>query len=123
MPATRLGKLSLLQGLYLLTTGIWPLVNMHSFVLLTGPKTDLWLVITVGLLLAVTGAVLSISGIRNNSGAEFALLGMGTAASLAVVDIYFSINGTISPIYLLDGLVELGFIFFWISSIIVTKKK
>lgn len=122
MPVTRLDKLALLQGLFLVTTGIWPLVNMHSFLRLTGPKTDLWLVITVGLLLAVTGAVLSISGIRNNSGAEFALLGMGTAASLAVVDIYFSINGTISPIYLLDALVESGFVFFWISSIAARKK-
>ena len=122
MPLTRLDKLALLQGLFLFTTGIWPLINMHSFLRLTGPKTDLWLVSTVGLLLAVTGAVLSISGIRNNTGAEFALLGMGTAASLAVVDIYFSINGTISPVYLLDAVVELGFVFFWISSIAAKKK-
>ncbi|MGC8494357.1 MAG: hypothetical protein ACP5SH_21760 [Syntrophobacteraceae bacterium] len=98
MPLTRLDKSALLQGLFLFTTGIWPLINMHSFLRLTGPKTDLWLVITIGLLLAVTGAVLSISVIRNNTGAEVALLGMGAAASLAVVDIYFSINGTISPV-------------------------
>ena len=47
-----------IQGLYYLITGIWPLVHMESFLAVTGPKTDLWLVQTVGALIAVIGAML-----------------------------------------------------------------
>ncbi len=111
-------QLAITQGIYLYITGIWPLVSMNSFLYITGPKTDLWLVITVGLLLAIIGAVLGCSGIRENRQAEFVLLGIGTAASLAVIDIFFAIKGRISSIYLLDGMVELGFSFLWIAALI-----
>jgi hypothetical protein len=46
------------QGLYYILTGLWPVVSMQSFELVTGPKTDDWLVQTVGLLLAVIGMTL-----------------------------------------------------------------
>ncbi len=49
---------ALVQGIYFLVTGIWPLISMRTFLTITGPKTDLWLVKTVGLVLAVIGAVL-----------------------------------------------------------------
>lgn len=39
------------QGLFYLTSGIWPLIDMPSFEAVTGRKTDKWLVKTVGLLL------------------------------------------------------------------------
>lgn len=51
-------KVALVQGIYFLITGIWPLLSMKTFLLITGPKTDLWLVKTFGLILAVIGAVL-----------------------------------------------------------------
>jgi hypothetical protein len=89
-------------------------VSMNSFLYVTGHKTDLWLVITVGLLLAVTGGILISSGIHKRNQGEFAVLGIGTALSLAFVDVYFSIKGTISPVYLLDALIELGFSLLWI---------
>lgn len=50
------------QGLYFLVTGIWPLVHIKSFQWVTGPKVDLWLVKTVGVLIAVMGAVLTLAG-------------------------------------------------------------
>ena len=102
------------QGLYYFFTGIWPLVSMNSFLTITGPKTDLWLVIVVGLLLAVIGAVLFVSGLRDRTVIEFVLLGTGAAASLAAVDIYFVINKTISPVYLLDAVIEVGFFLLWV---------
>jgi len=36
-----------LQGLYWLVTGLWGLIDVHSFMKVTGPKTDIWLVKTV----------------------------------------------------------------------------
>lgn len=52
----------LTQGIYFMLAGVWPLVNIHSFEVITGPKVDVWLVKTVGLLVAVIGAVLLLSG-------------------------------------------------------------
>jgi hypothetical protein len=49
-----------LQAIYYLFTGIWPLVHLASFEAVTGPKTDDWLVQTVGVLAAVIGAALFI---------------------------------------------------------------
>ena len=46
------------QGLFYLTSGIWPLIDMPSFEAVTGRKTDKWLVKTVGLLVAVSGSAL-----------------------------------------------------------------
>lgn len=43
--------LSLLQGLYYSISGIWPLLSIDTFMAVTGPKTDIWLVKTVGVLL------------------------------------------------------------------------
>ncbi|MFH5804425.1 hypothetical protein ACG2DA_10255, partial [Alienimonas sp. DA493] len=47
------------QGLYYVATGVWPLVHIRSFEFVTGPKTDDWLVQTVGaLVLAIGGTLL-----------------------------------------------------------------
>src|SRR5438270_11614006 len=43
--------LYLVQGVYYLLTGVWPLVSIDTFQMVTGPKTDLWLVQTVGALI------------------------------------------------------------------------
>ena len=85
MKTPRRRELAIIQGLYLFFAGIWPLLSMKTFVFITGYKTDLWLVIMVGLLLAVIGAALGSSGIRKKREAEFALLGIGTSASLALL--------------------------------------
>lgn len=39
------------QGMYMLITAVWPIVHIHSFMEVTGYKTDVWLVKTVGALL------------------------------------------------------------------------
>jgi hypothetical protein len=111
-----MSRVAVIQGLFLLIMGIWPLVSMQSFLLVTGPKTDVWLVITVGLLLALIGVVLFSAGMRNKFQYEFALLGLGTVMCLATIDIYFVIKGTISAVYLLDALIEMGFAFLWLSA-------
>jgi hypothetical protein len=102
-----LPKLALVQGVFYLATGIWPLVDIDSFQAVTGPKHDLWLVRTVGVLVAVIGTVLVLSGRRQNIGAEIILLAIGSALGLAAIDVFYVLNGTISPIYLADAGVEL----------------
>jgi hypothetical protein len=43
----------LVQGIYWLVTGVWGLVDIVSFMKVTGPKTDVWLVKTVSVLIVV----------------------------------------------------------------------
>ena len=52
------------QGSYFLVTGAWALVHIESFQKVTGPKADLWLVKTVGLLLVGMGAGLIVAALR-----------------------------------------------------------
>jgi len=49
---------ALVQGIYFFVTGVWPLISTNTFQMVTGPKTDLWLAKTVGIILATIGAVL-----------------------------------------------------------------
>ncbi len=106
---------AVLQALYYLVAGLWPLLHMPSFLKVTGPKTDLWLVKTVGVLIAVIGTVLGMGGVRRSVSREMALLGAGSAASLAAVDLIYVARRRISLVYLLDVLPELGLIMGWIA--------
>ena len=106
--------IALLQGGYFFLTGIWPLISISTFQMVTGPKTDLWLVKTVGSLIAVVGLVLLAAGLRDNVTFEIFVLATGSAAVLALVDINYSLRRVISRIYLLDAAVEAAIIFLWL---------
>lgn len=108
MPNVRRAALQA-QGAYYVLTGLWPLVSRRSFEAVTGPKSDWWLVQTVGLLAASTGVAL-IAGARDTrpSGAVCALAGL-TALSFAWIDAVHSLRGRISKIYLADAAAEVAF--------------
>jgi hypothetical protein len=97
---------TLAQGVYYVLTGIWPLVNIASFQAVTGPKTDIWLVDTLGILIFVIGCILCLAAYQRNKMPEVLLLAGASAAALAGVDIYFVMHDIISPVYLLDAFVE-----------------
>ncbi len=105
--------LAALQGLYFLLSGVWPLVHIESFLAVTGPKTDLWLVQTVGALIAVAGAVLLLAAASGRVTWEVALLGGGAAAALGAVDVVFVARDVIPPIYLADAAAEGAFVVWW----------
>ena len=94
------------QGSLYVITGLWPLLHMASFEAVTGPKTDDWLVFTVGLLLAVIGAVALAAVIRRAIDPLIVMLASGTALSLAAIEVVHVLNGTIAPIYLADAALE-----------------
>ena len=58
-----------------LATGLWPLFNIESFQQVTGPKTDLWLVRTVGVLVdliqSLPGAEVRRSGSLDEFGRDY----------------------------------------------------
>jgi hypothetical protein len=102
------------QGVYYLATGLWAVVHYRSFSRVTGPKTDVWLVKTTGLILAGIGLVLLLFYETEAA----ALLGLLIALTLAGADTFYSIRGTISKIYMADAAVELGFAAGWALTII-----
>jgi hypothetical protein len=105
--------LAIAQGAYYVATGVWPLLSMRTFLKVTGPKRDLWLVKTVGTLVAVSGGVMLMAGLRRNVSPEIVALATGSAIGLSAVDINYSARGTISKIYLLDAGVELAVVGIW----------
>ena len=113
-PGTVLLKLALLQGVFYLATGVWPLLDIVSFQMITGPKTDLWLVRTVGVLVAVIGIVLLSAARRRRVTEETVLLAAGSALGLAAIDLVYALSGRISTVYLADAVVELGLAALWI---------
>ena len=101
------------QGAFYVATGVWPLFSMRTFMAVTGPKVDQWLVKTVGLLVGVTGAVLLLAVWLDRFTPEVALLAVGNAAALTTIDIYYVAVRRIAPIYLADAAVEALLIAAW----------
>jgi hypothetical protein len=99
------------QASYYVVTGLWPIIHLRSFEVVTGPKEDDWLVHTVGLLAAAIGGSLGTAVLRfETHGAAVTALAMTSALAFAAIDLWYGLNGRISPIYLADAVVELGLI-------------
>ena len=111
----------LVQGLYFLVTGIWPLLSMKTFLQITGPKTDLWLVKTVGIVLAVIGLVLIVAQRNGEVNTPVIILAIGSALGLVIVEIIYVAKRVISPIYLGDAFVELILIAWWGYSLLFSR--
>jgi hypothetical protein len=105
--------LAYLQGAYFLVTGAWAIAHIDSFQKITGRKTDLWLVKTVGVLLIVIGSGLILAGMKQQCGPGLILIGMGSAAGLIAIELVYVFKRVISPIYWADAMVEAGFIIGW----------
>lgn len=110
--------LAILQGIFYFATGVWPILSIRTFQMVTGPKTDLWLVKTVGALIAVIGLVLTASGLHDRVTFEIVMLATASAAALIIVDINYSLKGVISKIYLLDAVVESVLIVLWVAAVL-----
>lgn len=106
-------NVALAQGAVFVVSGVWPILNLPTFEMVTGPKVDGWLVKTVGALITTVGLVLLSAARRDRITPEIAGLGVGSAASLAAIDVVYVSRGRISPIYLADAVMETGFIAAW----------
>ncbi len=102
------------QGGYYFLTGIWPIFSIGTFQKITGPKNDLWLVKTVGVLISVIGAALLFAGYRGEIVPSTILLATGSAVVLTGIDVIYVTKRIIAPIYLLDAFIELLLIAWWI---------
>ena len=106
--------LCVIQSLYFGVTGLWPIFHIRSFMAVTGPKTDLWLVKTVGTLVTIVAVVLGSAAGRNAITLETAVLAVGTAAALTLIDLYYVARRVIAQIYLIDAFAEILLITGWL---------
>jgi hypothetical protein len=103
----------LFQAAYTLITAVWPLIHIKSFMEVTGYKTDIWLVKTVGaLLIPVSLCLLLLLFTRTDRRPAFVLGGL-TAMAFACIDFYYASTDVISNIYMADGAIQLMLILVW----------
>ena len=113
--ATAIGScIAIAQGGYYALSGLWPLLHMRSFVAVTGPTTDLWLVQAFGGLVAAVGAVLLARGLGGKADAATQQFGFATASALVTIDVWFFLKGAISAVYLIDGAAQLVLAGCWV---------
>ena len=109
---------ALTQGIYFLITGLWPVFSIATFQKVTGPKTDLWLVKTVGVLIAAIGASLTVAGCDGRVTTAEVTLGIAGAGGLAGIDAYYGLKRVISPVYLGDTVLELCLVGWWVAALL-----
>jgi hypothetical protein len=79
----------------------------------TGYKTDIWLVKTVGaLLIPIALTLASFLLIRGNL-MQAILLGSTTAIAFAIIDFYYALNDVVHDIYMADGILQVIFLISW----------
>ncbi|MGH7517337.1 MAG: hypothetical protein ACREOC_07690 [Gemmatimonadales bacterium] len=98
----------LCQAAYYVVNGLISLVSRDLFEAVTGPKSDYWLVRMVGLLAVVIGLGLGIGARAGRRTPELMTLAIGSALAFAAIDLVYGLSGVISPIYVADGVLELG---------------
>jgi hypothetical protein len=102
------------QAAYYAISGIWPLLDIKSFERITGPKADRWLVKTVGALVTAIGASLALAARHDPAKAETVVLGAGSALGLGAIDVIYVAKRRISPVYLVDAIVQAALLLGWI---------
>jgi hypothetical protein len=85
-----------IQGVYFAVTGLWPLISIESFQMVTGQKTDHlvtgdeadhWLVNTVGALVTANAVVFLAAAWNRRKTFDVAILGISTGIALAAIDV------------------------------------
>jgi hypothetical protein len=121
-----------IQGAYYCITGVWPLVSIETFQMVTGPKTDHlvtgneadhWLVMTVGVLVTAIGGTLLFGAWRKSLSPEVPFLAIASALALTAIDVIYVTRQVIPPIYLADAAAEVGLIAFWVYVLITSRAK
>ncbi len=107
-------RVAMAQGAYWLAVGLWPVLDLKTFLLATRPKPEGWLTKGVGMCLTTIGLALGAAGARGKVARELRVLGASTALSFAAMDFWYAgVRRRISRVYLANGVVQLGFLAAW----------
>jgi hypothetical protein len=105
--------LLLVQGVYTMLTALWGLIDIHSFMLVTGPKTDIWLVKTVSAILVCVGLTLLTNLKSGENLSPRVILSVSSAVALSCIDFYYAEAGVIRRVYEVDGIMQLLILLTW----------
>lgn len=109
-------RLAVAHGLYNIGGGLWPLLHMPSFELVTGVKRDEWLVRTVaGIVLFIGLLLLHDALIRRRIDRTLKLVAGGIAGVLGIAALAGSITGIIAWVYFIDGAIHCAFMVGWLA--------
>lgn len=107
-----------LQAVYYLVTGLWPLIHLKSFFEVTGPKTDVWLVQMVGVLIFSYSILFFYMAFTRRLLQVHAVVGSLIAFGIGCIELYHYLQGTLRGIYYVDFIIEVCFFMYWIFYLI-----
>ena len=123
MPAKKIyTSLLWIQAVYTLLTAVWPLIHIESFMWVTGPKTDVWLVKTVSLLLLPITIVFFSSIYMKMLALPVILVGISSAAGLGFIDFYYTAKDVIKWVYAVDGVLQVIFLLTWLYLLRINRR-
>jgi hypothetical protein len=111
-----------IQALYYFVTAVWPFIHLESFLAVTGDKTDIWLVKTVSVLLLPYCLLLAYLTFNPKRNLIIVLSIMFCCFVLIGIDFYYHFTGVIKWTYLIDGVLQILFLLYWIYYIINSKE-
>ncbi|MET9830745.1 hypothetical protein ABZ078_15815 [Streptomyces sp. NPDC006385] len=112
----RADVIAVTHGAFNVVGGLWPLLHLRSFEWVFGPKRDDWLQMTTGGLLVSAGLAQLLAAPAPEGAAQARRIGLGTALTLLAVDLVYVPKRRIRPTYLLDAVMQTGWITAWLRA-------
>jgi hypothetical protein len=104
----------IIQGIYTTITALLAIVDIDSFMKVTGPKNDIWLVKTVSVILLAVGLTFLVHAFQQKISLAAITLALSTSLGLAIIDFHYVSEGVISRVYAADGIIQIIFFIIWI---------
>jgi hypothetical protein len=102
-----------LQSLYYLFAGLWPLLHMLSFMSESGPKADPWLMQAEGMLIVCIISAFVIDLYTHKAAFSIIFLAVSTSIGFLYIDLMHSFSGEMGGIYLIDASAHLVLMTIW----------
>jgi hypothetical protein len=102
------------QAIYYLITSLWGLLHIESFMAVTGPKADIWLVKTVSVLILPIVVCLLGGLFFPTHPVPVILVAATAAAGFAAIDFYYTGRHIIRWVYAMDGVVQTVLLLVWL---------
>jgi len=111
---TQKKRLSLiLQSLYYLFTGLWPLLHMLSFSAESGPKANEWLLKTEIMLIVCIIAAFMIDLYTRRYTTSIVFLAISSSIGFLYIDLWHTLFHGMTGIYLIDSATHLVLMTVW----------
>lgn len=102
------------HGLFNILGGAWPIVSLRSFEWVFGKKREVYLEMTIGGLM-ISAGLSQLQSHATTEGVDHARrLGLAVATTFLAIDMIYVARGVVRKTYLLDAVMEMGWIASWL---------